>query len=145
MGMPERWRGANVLGWALMEARDCLASGSVRHADGTLDLTACRAYARQMVVSFATGLKAVADVTNRDGVGLLLKVVGKVLVEPKACKLKDDGVRKRCGDCYNDVAVALKSLGFVLDESVWIYSADTRKKETLEMLRGAQSYLVNVV
>jgi len=151
---PKEWHGTNILGWALMEARECLTSGCLRQVDGTLDMAACRAYARQITrgsaddnLSYTSGSAIVADVANPSVVDLLQRVIGglvKVPLDAKFLKLKDETVRRRCGDCYEDVAEVLARLGYSLDESVWTYCSELEAENTRHMLQGARRHLMQV-
>lgn len=151
--IPEEWPGSNVLGWALMEARDCLASGPWL-ADGTLDMAVCREYARRTAHGYAegdpvftVGLAAAADVADPSGVSLLQKVISNLMqvpVDRKFLRLKDEVVRQRCADCYEDVAAVLSCLGFSFDETMWIYSSDLDDDGVRQLLRGTQRHLMQV-
>jgi len=153
--IPEEWLGTNILGWGLMEVRECLTSGRLRLADGMHDLTACRAYAHQITSesaednpSYIAGSAIAADDANPSGVDLLQKVIGGLMNVPldtKVLKLRDETIRKRCEeDCYEDVTAVLTRLGYSLDESLWICRLELEEADTRHMLQGAHRRLMEV-
>lgn len=149
--MPDQWRGANVLGWALMEARECLLSGPVYLPNGTFDLAACRAYMRNTAGLSVNNTLADDDVIEdlcSEAIDLSHKIIKNLLRVPtdsKFLKLQDKIIRQRCDNSYESISALLVRIGFSLEESRWTYVKYLDSEDTHDLLVDVRRRLSEVI